>query len=497
MITNGDHKSRAFIGIDVGTQGARVVAVDEHGHLLSKHRSPLPLFDLQREHDPDMWWRTAVELLKHVGEDLQARSTGVEATAISVVSTSGTVIPVDRNGVPVHPALMYSDDRASDEARLCHAAFRASADRHAFASSINASYGLPKILWFLRNHDAKASRIHRWIHAADYVLGRLSGVWGFTDQTNALKTGFDVFNEEWPEVIWSRLGVPRDWLPKVVASGTVLGRLSSDASETTGLPRSIVVTAGMTDGCGSQVAAGAVRPGNWNTTIGTTMVVKGTTHEPILDPLGRIYNHRHPQGLWMPGGASYTGADWISQDYPGHDLRTLDAAARLLTPTGHLSYPLRRAGERFPFIASSARGFDASGLTEQELYTARLEGVAYIERLSYELVEHLSGERVSLVSSAGGASRSDVWLQLRSNVLQRPIVRMRLPEAAVGAAIIAASGTHFSTLDEAVQGMTSPESTIHPNAKAWAYEAPYAAFVEQLATNGYLDESFWKGEAVP
>ena len=82
-----------------------------------------------------------------------------------------------------------------------------------------------------------------------------------------------------------------------------------------GLPASIQVTVGITDGCASQIASGAVKPGDWNTTIGTTMVIKGVTKKQIVDEEGRIYSHRHPAGYWMPGGASNTGADWVTNEF--------------------------------------------------------------------------------------------------------------------------------------------------------------------------------------
>src|SRR5690606_39859763 len=80
------------------------------------------------------------------------------------------------------------------------------------------------------------------------------------------------------------------------------------------------------DGCASQVASGAVNIGDWNTTIGTTLVIKGVTNEEIKDPEGRLYSHRHPEGFWMPGGASNTGADWVSADF-SNDLESLNQQA--------------------------------------------------------------------------------------------------------------------------------------------------------------------------
>ena len=348
------------------------------------------------------------------------------------------------------------------------------------------SFGLPKIVWYAESYRDEAKRIASWCHAADFLIGRLSGVWGVTDPTNALKTGYDPASGAWPIFILEDLGIPATWLPNVIPSGTVVGQLRNEVADATGLPSTMAVTTGMTDGCSSQIAAGAVEPGQWSTTIGTTLVIKGVTRLPILDPYGRLYNHRHPEGWWMPGGASNTGANWIARDYEGQDLARLDDLARDVIPTPWISYPLVGDGERFPFVAPHARGFEPDGLTELERFVARMEGVAYLERLSYEMIESLSGEEVDRVSTAGGGSRSETWLTIRASILRKPIVRMMHADAAVGAAILAASTTIFDGLGSAAGAMTRLDQEVGPDALSDDYEDGYGRFVAALTERGYL-----------
>src|SRR5699024_10924965 len=274
-------------------------------------------------------------------------------------------------------------------------------------------------------------------------------------------------------------------LPKVFPAGTTVGSLQRELAEEVGLPE-IAVVAGMTDGCASQIAAGAVRPGDWNTTIGTTLVIKGVTKQPVVDPLDRLYNHRHPMGWWLPGGASNTGADWVSRDY-SDDLQRLNKQAKDLIPTGHLAYPLRREGERFPFIAPEARGFTPGGLGHAEQFTANLEGVAYIERYAFDVIEDLSKEKINAVYTAGGGSESEVWLKIRSNVLGLPVVKMKYTTGAVGAAVLAASQTYYSNLVDAVSNMTQTEKKIVPSSPlVEKYEASYHQFLDVLGRKEYI-----------
>ncbi len=394
-----------------------------------------------------------------------------------MTSTSGTVIPLDAAFQPVAPALMYSDRRAAEAAAEIDARFP--------ELGVNVSWGLPKIVWFEREHPELAERIHAWRHPADFLIGRLTGEWSLTDQTTALKSGFDLLLNEWPLAVFLALGVGPNKLPHVGTSGQLAGRVSAIAAEETGLPPGTPVMLGMTDGCASQVGSGAVRPGAWNSTIGTTLVIKGTTAEPIVDPLGRIYNHRHPQGYWMPGAASNTGAAWISAWFPDRDLGEFDRLGAEVIPTGIAAYPLLGTGERFPFVSATAVGFGYDGSDDVLRYASGLEGVAYLERMAFDLIEELSGERVDAVSTAGGGSAGETWLRIRANVLDRPIRKVRNANAATGTAMIAASGCWYPDLITAVDAMVELEAIIEPDTLAGAYRDGYGSFRSELLARGY------------
>lgn len=188
----------------------------------------------------------------------------------------------------------------------------------------------------------------------------------------------------------------------------------------------------------------------------------------------------------MPGGASNTGADWISKRFPG-DLALLNEQALEIIPTGRLSWPLLQQGERFPFVAPQARGFEANGLSDAESYVAGMEGVAYIERYAYQLIRQLSGEQVEKVYTAGGASNSHAWLTIRSNVLNLPIIKMKHVSGAAGAAILAASKTEYTNIMEATAAMTQVAEEIRPvPSLVKAYDNGYTEFIQLLKEKGYI-----------
>lgn len=478
-------KAPYFLGIDAGTQGVRAALMDSEGHLAGSGEEIFSLNNQSREEQsPAYWWEACLRSLQMLFAEAPSTIDRKDIIAVSVASTSGTVIPLDKNHNPLHNAIMYSDKRSSAAGELCQkTALRYHPEGY---TGFNASSGLSKMVWFSQTFPRKTKQIAHWIHAADYFIGMLSGQWGITDFTNALKSGYDLRHEQWPAYLHERLPVEKTWLPDVVPSGTPIGTVSASLAQAFGLSKNLQIVAGMTDGCASQVASGAVNPGEWNTTIGTTLVLKGVTFNEIRDPEGRLYSHRHPEGFWMPGGAGNVGADWVTKDF-ADQLAEMEVRSLELIPTGIMSYPLLQEGERFPFIAPQARGFTPKGLLPEHVFAANMEGVAYIERYAFDMIEKLSGEKVKSVFTAGGGSKNNTWLHIRSNVLNRPICRMKYTTGAVGAAILAASKTHFNSITEAVAALTRIEREISPSRElAEKYEKPYAEFIKTLQEKGYI-----------
>ena len=476
--------NKYFFGLDVGTQGARVVLVDDKGELIASDSRKFQLDDsFREEQSPQLWWDDCQEMLSKLIKNLPDSLNKEDFLAISVTSTSGTVIPLDINNQPLHSAIMYSDPRSAEQGKR----IKAIAEKHVphGYTGFNASSGISKMLWYLETYPEKVQDIALWIHASDYLVGRLSGNYQVTDYTNVLKSAYDLEKLEWPAYVTEEIGIKREWLQEVVPSGTVVGTLLPSLAEEWGIP-AIQVVVGMTDGCATQMASGAVKPGTWNTTIGTTLVIKGVTKNNVVDPLGRLYSHRHPEGYWMPGGASNTGADWISLQF-AEGLDALNQAAEHLIPTQELAWPLLQEGERYPIMAPHAKGFAPENISREKLFTANLEGVAFIEKLAYDIIEELSGEQVNAVYSAGGGSNSDVWLKIRASVLNAPIYKCKEASGAFGAAIMAASNTHYHSLIEASEQMTAIEKVVQPDPQLHAsYQSQYQDFKNKLKDLNYI-----------
>ncbi len=481
------------MGIDLGTQGARAIITNLEGQVNSEAVSDFPLDQIASsspgcfEQEPRVWRQALYDALTQAVAIFSGAGNSPEAiAALSVTSTSGTVCLIDADGEPVGPAIMYSDSRAS----------RAAAEVQAVAGDVaiklgtgfTASFALSKLRWLQHEHPERLERARWFLSPTDVVIGWLSGNWGYTDWTNALKWGYDVIDLRWPELIERDLHLPLDKFPAVQAPGTPIGHITAEAAARTGLRAGTPVMAGSTDGTASQLASGAVRPGDWNSTLGTTLVLKGVSEHLLRDPLGRIYCHRHPDGYWLPGGASSTGADCLTQRFDARHLDVLNRAALAHSPTDLIIYPLMRRGERFPFTNPDATGF-CLGETDDEAtyFAAHLEGIAYVERLAYEVIEGLGAPVGETLYVAGGGTHSLAGLQIRADVLNKSLRVPQVPSGAMGAAILAARGRFFPSVGEAAAQMIHYERVVEPRPDyRSAYTQRYARFLDACRARGYL-----------
>lgn len=448
-----------WIGLDLGTQSVRAVLADADGRVLARASRPLTSQrdGVRHEQDPQTWLAAVDEVL--------AEAAATDLDGIAICSTSGTFLLTDRAGRPVTPALMYDDARAA--ARRDHIV---DADPDRWATSMQPTWALPKILDLVADgHDLTDRRV---VHSADFVAAHLVGHPVATDTSHALKTGYDLIAEAWPVAAFDKLCLPLSAFPEVVRPGTELGRT----------PAGIPVHAGMTDGCAAQIAAGALTPGAWNSVLGTTLVLKGVSTDLLTDPTGAVYSHRHPDGGWLPGGASSTGAGILAELLPGADLGALDLAARAEGPIDAVTYPLTKTGERFPFVAPQAERFTL-GSTPDDLhaYAAVLQGVAFIERLAFDHLQTLGADPVRSVSLTGGATRSGYWNQLRADVLGVPVELPAVPDPAYGMAILAASGG--TDLTGTARRMVRVDRVLEPRGPR--LDELYGEFVAELDRRGY------------
>ncbi|MDJ0857844.1 MAG: FGGY-family carbohydrate kinase [Dinoroseobacter sp.] len=414
------------VGIDIGTSGVRAAAIDPQDHVVATARAPHLPQDPQLI-DAEKWWDATQACIRALVDALASEGrSGQEVTGLAVDGTSGTMLLTDAGIRPVTPALMYNSKgfevEAARIARVApptHITQGANSALGRAMRLVSVSEGTPRYL----------------MHQADFIAAKLTGRPGFSDQNNALKTGFDPGAGTWPD--WMGEVLDPALLPRCLPVGTPISSICREAAQISGLSPATVVYAGTTDSIAAFLASAPLEVGIAVTSLGSTLAVKVLSDMRIDDPAIGLYSHR-VKDIWLAGGASNTGGAVLAHYFTGEELNTLSAKIDTSYAAGLNYYPLLSAGERFPINDPNLAPNLSPRPSEDHLFLqGMLEAMARIEAQCYRAIEERGGPFPKTVLTAGGGAKNEKWTALRAGALgQTPRVAAE-PEASVGVAKLA------------------------------------------------------------
>ncbi len=459
-----------LIGMDVGTTGAKALLIDGSGAVRASATSEYPMYTPRpqwAEQDPHDWWRAAVDALRRLLQHAGVK--GEEIDAIGLTGQMHGMVMLDAKGEVLRPCIMWNDQRTAAQCEW----IMSTVGRERFLElTLNPAlpgFTAPKIIWTRENEPEVYAQAAQVLLPKDYIRYRLTGVYA-TEVSDASGTVLlDVSQRRWSEPVLEALGIPPSWLPQVVESPTITGRITAEVAELTGLKAGTPVVGGGGDQAASGVGTGIVEPGLVSVTMGTSGVVFAYTEEPSRDPEGRLHTfchavpHKwHVMGVTLSAGGSFR---WFRDalgleernvarltDVDTYEILTAEAAQAPAGCEGLLFLPYL-TGERTPYADANARG-SFVGLTlrhdKRHLVRAVLEGVAYSLRDCIELFRDLAIP-VNQVRAVGGGARSLVWRQIIADVFGAELVTINVTDStAFGAALLAGVGAGtFASVPEA------------------------------------------------
>ncbi len=419
-----------FGGIDLGTSGVRCAIVDADGAVVATGRGSYPA----RNGPPDAedWWTATADCLDRTLAAFAAGAAGDpgDIRALAVDGTSGSMVLVDDDVVPVTQALMYDSGGFDAEAAVIA--------RHAAPQSITRGTG-SALARMLRLQSLDPGGMARHLcHQADFVLARLRGRAGASDDNNTLKLGFDPAKLSWPD--WfAAAGVRTGLLPQVHRLGDAIANIGPAAAARWGLAPGLTLRAGTTDSIAAFLAAGAAEIGEAVTSLGTTLAVKLLSDVRVDDPARGVYSHRMGD-RWLAGGASNTGGGALLSVFDADAIAALSARIDPATDSGADFYPLTRPGERFPIADPALAPRMGPRPHDDAAYLqGLLEGIARIEAGSYAALVDLGAPAPTRILTAGGGARNDAWTAIRRRVLGVPVIAADEVESSVGMARLCAT----------------------------------------------------------
>jgi xylulokinase len=416
--------------------------------------------------------------------------------ALSVSSMGEAMTPVSRDRRILGNCLLGFDTRGAETLqRLATLEPTTFFERSGNVPSI--IYGGQKLVW-LRDHrpDLFAST-YKFLNWADVVAFLLGGE-PVTDYSLANRSLFlDVRAKAWSDDTLALVGMPLEKLPAVAQAGTVVGTVSAPLATELGLSTHVAIVTGAHDQCASALGAGVIRPKLAAYGLGTYICFAPAFAQlPNTAAMMKAklnVEHHAVEGLYLSFYYNLTGGallKWFRDKLAKQD----DALAR---ERGQNIYPLLLA--EMPadptellvlphFAPTGPPYFDESpfsmvcGLTLETsrgtLLKGLLEGVTYYFREGLDLVAE-AGIEVEEYRVTGGGAQTDLWLQIKADILGKPLARPKITEAgALGAAMLAGIGSGvFGTPDQAVEAFVRMETVFEPDLRRHRhYEALFARY---------------------
>jgi len=471
--------SGTWLGIDIGTSGVKIVAVDGAGAVLATESLPYPLHSPRPgwvEQRPQDWWDATVAAARSVAGSIDARS----VAGIGLTGQMHGLVALDTDGRVLRDAILWNDNRNGDE---CDWILEKVGGLDALLGLTNNAalpgYTMGKILW-LRSHEPETyAKTDVVLNPKDYLRFQMTGD-RVTEVSDASGTGLlDVRARRWSSELLAALDLPQDLLPPVTESCEVTGRVTSDAAALLGVPVGTPVVGGGGDSVLQTTAMGIESPGLLGVTLGTAGIVAAAADSCPENAGGRVQvscgnapDRWHIMGVSLSAGGTL---DWWRQalaPLTGQppDIALLGELAQR-SPVGArgLRFLPYLVGERCPHVDPHARAawigldlrHDISDMTR-----AAIEGALLNLRQTRDIFTDL-GLATGDVRVSGGASVHPIWLQTLADILATPLSSVTGGEqgAAFGAALLAGVGTGgWSDIAEAL-GNIKVTGTVEPHAE--------------------------------
>lgn len=476
----------AILALDLGTSSVKTLILSSRGMILGRGQAsystshPGPGFDEQHVDD----WFQAI-----IGATASARRFAPLATiqAIAITGQMHGTVALDRHGKPLHPAIIWSDRRASDLLPVIQARLGPTLPT-TIGGPLGTGYLALSLAWIRKHRPHLWNDVAHVCLPADLVGFLLTGELA-TDSSNAVSTGLlNAETGDWDESLLEAFVLPEAWLPALQPSGSQVGPLAPEAAEVLDLPPGLPVFL-----AGGDAPVAAIGGGVFDE---NAAMITMSTGAQVIRPAARYAPE--PEGRWhtwpaaLPPGVA--GCRWLSVGATLNAGRAIDWIHRTLAPdtsladvvelaqavpvgSGNLLFLPYLAGERSPLLDPSARGAFvglSDGHGPEHLVRAVLEGVALsladtLDRMTPDL-----DRPGQIVFGGGGASRE--MRQIMANVIGVPLAIPPVQESsALGAARIGAHAFGWMQLTGQPGASLGPGSIIHP------VQAEHDVYHERLA----------------
>ncbi len=488
-----------LLAIDAGTTSVKAGLFSPDGRCLGvgrqEYQLETPAAD-RAQLDPEVYWQACMKTVRAALDQAGIQPEQVKAVAVS--GQGETTITLDANGKVIYPALVWLDNRATEQAAFLAKRFGEEVYARTGIPEIVATWPACKILWLRQNEPEIFAHADKFLLVQDYLIYRLTGRIVTDGSISCTTLNYDLTKNTWWTDIQDAIGIRTGQLPEIVQPGTSVGMLTAEAAHLLGLTTgTCVVTGGMDQSVGA-IGAGNFKPGTVSETTGAALAIQATISDPMIDQskVVPVYYHSVPgQYLFVPvcptAGMAFK---WLRDAFFQDELqaaetdkadaydRLTELAASVSPGADGLIMLPHLMGAFSPEPNQQARGsFTGFTLSHTRAHFVRalLEGVAFMLRRNLETIER-TGIQVREIRSTGGGARSRLWNQIKADVCNRPVVTLVNEETGLlGDAILAgvASGV-FASIEDGCNAMVKVKESILPGVQVDAYAEPYRRYCE-------------------
>ncbi|MGI6161206.1 MAG: xylulokinase [Christensenellales bacterium] len=476
-----------YLGLDIGTTGAKALLVDENGKVLGKGYAGYPLISNgdKIEQRADDWTDASASAIRQAISSHNAS----DIAAISLSTQGASTVAVDADLKPIGNAITWMDTRAKSEASTLS---KRLGDAYIYNNTgwrINPALDAAKIMHMKRSKAYKKAKMY--LSTLEYANMFLTGNPAIDPSNSSIRQLYNINKNDYDDSILAAAGISREELPKVSPTGELVGRITQRAAETTSLAVNTPVYNGAHDQYCASIGGRAVRTGDMLLSAGTTWVIMGIYDKPLYSDT-YIAPGIHPVPGLYGAIASLVGSgaslQWFKNQFLSEDFDTINAQAeqRLKNASDLFFYPYL-SGAYYPAWNINARGAFTGISFDHDKFDfalAIMEAAAFGVRRALDDFAS-NGYKVRALKIMGGASNSPLWCSIIAAAANLPVeVSSESDACALGAAIIAAkSHGSFNTFSDAIAGMAT--STLH--------KTPDAGFAESLNKKYHRYLSMWEG----
>lgn len=489
-----------IITIEIGTGAIRVVAFDLKGNMLGSSKGSYPTFHVKpdySEQDPEQIFITMLYILKNfLNEKIHPRKYKVVCICFS--SAMHSVLPIDKNGVPLGYAMVWSDNRAKKEADDLKNSSLGKSLYKTTGTPIHAMSPLNKITWLKNNDKQRFNSAQKFLSIKTYIIQQLTGEY-IVDYSMASATGMlNIRTIKWEENALKHAGIAKEKLADLVSVFYAPKKLKKEYQTSLGLHDKVKLLVGSSDGCMATLGAGVWGDGKATVTLEESGAVRVVGKEVLQDEKQRLFNYLLTEDHYISGGpTNNAGAvfEWYAKQF-GDFKKAFDLedcienliadAAKVAAGSDGLIFLPYLQGERAPMWNANARGvyFGLNIKHEQQHFIrATIEGILYaIYSIGKTLEEHRSFKSLS---ANGTFASYPVWTQLMADVFNKPVhIKQGSGSDSVAFGSFLLSATEiglYKNLDEAAETVKLPDS-FTPNKQLHNVYMKHYSIFERLGT---------------